>query len=155
MSDYVMELRALVGTRPLILVGASVIVLNDREQILLQHRVDNGLWGLPGGNMEPGETLEEVARRETAQEVGVTCGALQLLQVHSGPELYYRYPHGDEVYNVAAVYLCREFAGEPTPADAREVREVRWFDLGALPADICPPDRVAIEAFVSHYAGRS
>jgi hypothetical protein len=56
MSDYIRELRSLVGTRPLILVGAVVIIQNENQQILLQHRKD-GDWGLPGGLMEPGESL--------------------------------------------------------------------------------------------------
>ncbi|OPA78711.1 hypothetical protein BVG16_12730 [Paenibacillus selenitireducens] len=45
MSEYIRELRSLVGTRPLILTGSVVIIQNDNDQILLQHRKD-GNWGL-------------------------------------------------------------------------------------------------------------
>ncbi|HLA24624.1 MAG TPA: NUDIX domain-containing protein [bacterium] len=65
---YVGDLRLLVGTRPLILVGAAVIVRDKRGAILLQRRVDNNKWSLPGGALEPGETLAEAARREVLEE---------------------------------------------------------------------------------------
>lgn len=54
MSDYVIKLRQLVGTMPVILVGSTVIVLNQTRKVLLQFRADIEMWGLPGGAMEPG-----------------------------------------------------------------------------------------------------
>ena len=41
MSDYILELRKIVGHRPLLQVGASVIVENDHGEVLLQRRADN------------------------------------------------------------------------------------------------------------------
>ncbi|WP_202409876.1 NUDIX domain-containing protein [Halobacillus litoralis] len=67
--DYVKELRKDVGTKPLILPGAVVIIENDQQEILLQHRKDGG-WGLPGGLMELGESLEDTARREEVKVDG-------------------------------------------------------------------------------------
>lgn len=64
MSDYVMQMRKLIGTRPLIVPGSTVLVFNDSGELLLQHRSDTEEWGLPGGAMEPGESLEETAARE-------------------------------------------------------------------------------------------
>jgi 8-oxo-dGTP pyrophosphatase MutT (NUDIX family) len=52
--DYVMGLRKVVGNRPLILTGACVLIINNKNELLLQHRSDGG-WGLPGGLMELGE----------------------------------------------------------------------------------------------------
>ena len=152
MTGYVRELRSLVGSRPLILAGDCVLLADREGRLLLQHRTDNDTWGLPGGSMEPGEALEETARREVLEEVGITCGALHLLNVFSGPALYYRYPHGDEVHNVVAAYVCRDFAGRPA-GDGHEVKDVRWFPLDALPEALCPPDRPVVEAFVRSCAG--
>jgi hypothetical protein len=81
--NYVKELRELVGTRPLILPGAVVIILNKQNEVLLQHRSDSG-WGLPGGLMELGESLEETARREVKEETGLTVGELELMGIFSG-----------------------------------------------------------------------
>ena len=61
---YIMDLRAVVGHRPLIMTCAGVLVLNEYNQLLLQKRADNGLWGYPGGSMELGESFEECAARE-------------------------------------------------------------------------------------------
>lgn len=61
---YIKNLRKLVGTKPLIMVGACVILINNENEILLQLRTDNNCWGLPGGSMEIGESLIEVAKRE-------------------------------------------------------------------------------------------
>jgi len=61
---YITELRKLVGTRPLVMAGACVIVVNDKQEILLQLRQDNGCWGLAGGALEIGETLAETAKRD-------------------------------------------------------------------------------------------
>lgn len=54
---YIEELREIVGSRPLNLAGVAVAVLNDQGQILLQQR-RNGMWGVPGGFVELGESTE-------------------------------------------------------------------------------------------------
>lgn len=71
MSGYIMDLREVVGARPLILAGAGVIIVDNEGRILLQHRSDNGDWGIPGGSMELGESFEEAARREVLEETGL------------------------------------------------------------------------------------
>ena len=64
MSGYILELRKVVGHRPLIQTGASVLVEDSEGRILLQLRHDNHCWGYPGGSMEIDEELEDTARRE-------------------------------------------------------------------------------------------
>ena len=59
MSGYIMELRKLVGHRPLLQVGASVIVEDVQGRILLQQRSDNGCWGYAGGSVELDEVVED------------------------------------------------------------------------------------------------
>ena len=61
---YIMNLRKKIGTEPIIMVGACVLIFNEHKQLLLQLRKDNRCWGLAGGSMELGESLEEVAERE-------------------------------------------------------------------------------------------
>lgn len=136
--DYIKELRTLVGHRPLIWPGAGIIVEDGTGRILLMRRADNGAWGIPGGMMEPGESLEDTARREVREETGLEVRSMRLFDVFSGPELYYRYPNGDEVYNVSAVYISRDWAGDFQP-DPGETRELRFFAPDGLPANISPP----------------
>ena len=57
MGEYIMDLRRLVGHIPLMLCGASVIVENERGEILLEQRTDNGAWGYAGGPAASSERL--------------------------------------------------------------------------------------------------
>ena len=145
MSSYIMDLRKIVGSRPLIACGACVLVINEQKKILLQRRMDNDKWGLPGGTLDLGETLEDTAKREVYEEVGLTCNRIELIGVFSGPDLYYRYPHGDEVYNVTVAYLCDDFSGT-LRVDQCEARDARFFAVEELPTDINPPDRIVMDA---------
>ena len=132
---YLSELRALVGSRPLHSVGASAIVQDETGRVLLQRRGDDGLWGLPGGGLEPGETFEGAARRELNEETGLDT-ELVFWQAVSGPQLYHRYPNGDQVYFVGG--LCRgrldaAALDHAAPDDSGETLELGWFTLSDLP----------------------
>src|SRR3954452_21051435 len=81
---YVQDLRAVVGQRPLILVAAGALLCNAGGELLLQRRTDDGLWGIPGGSMELGESAEETVRREVWEETGLHVGDLRLFGVFSG-----------------------------------------------------------------------
>ncbi|WP_370455116.1 NUDIX hydrolase [Planomicrobium sp. CPCC 101079] len=123
--DYVAELRKKVGHLPLILPGAVVIAFNKQNQVLLQHRKDGG-WGLPGGLMELGESLEETAKREVKEETGLEIAGLKLLGIFSGQEFHYKLPNGDELYSVTAVFQTNQIAGKLVP-DLSESQELRFF----------------------------
>lgn len=130
------DLRKVVGPRPLFNVGVSVVLQDDQGRWLLQRRSDSGLWGLPGGGLEPGETFLEAARRELEEETGLKDVPLTPMMSLSGPELYHRYPHGDEVYLVGqavrAVLGAARFA-EATLGTDGETLELRLFGLDQLP----------------------
>ena len=143
---YIKNLRKLVGSRPLIMVGACVVVLNEDNKILLQLRKDNNCWGLAGGSLEMGEALEQAAKRELLEETGLMANKLELFNVYSGEEFYYKYPHGDEVYNVVTVYICNDYEGVLNK-DESEVKELSFFHFNELPSNISPPDRPIIQEY--------
>lgn len=78
MADYIMDLRKVVGARPLIVPGSVVFVYDHEGRVLLHRRGDNGCWGFPGGVMELGESFEDTARREVFEETGLLVGELTL-----------------------------------------------------------------------------
>ncbi|MBO4876473.1 MAG: NUDIX hydrolase [Ruminococcus sp.] len=134
---YILDLRKEVGSRPLIMAGAGVILVNGKNEILLQKRSDNGCWDYPAGSMELGESFEECARREVLEETGLVCGKLEYFMTLSGKESFYEYPNGDQTYAAGIIYICRDFTGELKPQD-EEVITQGFFPLDALPAENDP-----------------
>ena len=144
MTGYIMDLRALVGHRPLLLVGASVIVQDKAGRILLEKRADNHLWGYAGGSIELDERAEDAAVRELYEETGLTAKSLTLFNVFSGPDMHYVYPNGDEVSCIDLLFTCRDYEGTLT-AQPDEVEELRFFAPEELPKpeEFSPPIRRA------------
>lgn len=150
MNDYMKSMRKKVGHDLIIQCGASVIVVNRRNEILLQLRKDNKCWGYAGGAVEPNEVVEEAAKRELHEETGLIANKLELYGVFSGPDCHYIYPNGDEVSNIDIVYLCKDYSGE-LKCQASEVIDLRFFPLDQLPENLSPPVAKVIRLFAEEY----
>lgn len=143
--DYILQLRKYIGHRPILMVGAAILVVDDKGRLLLMKRSDSGCWGPPGGAVEPGEVVEDAAMRETLEETNLVIEGMTLFGVFSGMELYYKYPNGDEVYNVTIVYLSHKWSGAVQIND--EHVEWKWFNANEIPEDLSPPIKPVIEKF--------
>ncbi|KAB2331260.1 NUDIX hydrolase [Bacillus mesophilum] len=132
---YISELRKQIGSRPIISVGATISVMNQNNEVLFQHRSDTLDWGLPGGSMELGETLEEVALRELAEETGLNANKLKLIGVFSGPRYYYQYPNGDETYNVISLFHAQHVTGRLVMNDGESL-DLKFIGRDQLPNKI-------------------
>ena len=129
---YIEELRKQVGHRRLILCGSSVVIRNEKGELLLQQRVHPaGRWAFPGGLMELGESAEDTARREVREETALELGELRLIGVYSGPDSLCSAPNGDEWYVVNCAYAAASFSGTARVNDAESVT-LGWF----LPEEI-------------------
>lgn len=125
-------MRKKVGRDPIIYAGATILVFNEKGELLLNLRSDTGDWGIPGGGKELGETLEECAVRELKEETDLDTDALELVNVLSGRDYYFTYPNGDEVDCVIALYRVRNYSGRLSINDG-ESTELRFFPLDGLP----------------------
>ena len=151
MSGYIMDMRRLVGHRTLIHCAASIICVNERGELLLGRRTDNHKWGYSGGAVEIDEKVEDCARRELLEEMGITAEELEFFYVNSGPETHYVYPNGDEVSNVEIVYICRNYHGEIRRQE-EEIEEIRYFGVDEIDLeDISPPIRPVFREYFKRY----
>ncbi|MDJ1157752.1 NUDIX hydrolase [Chelatococcus sp. SYSU_G07232] len=118
-------------TRPFL--AASVAVFRD-GRVLLAARANPpmaGRFSLPGGLVEPGETLREAALRELAEEVGIEA---EIIGFADHVEVVERDERGVKFHFVIAAFAARWRAGEPCPS--AETGAVVWADpadIGALP----------------------
>jgi len=129
---YIMDLRKYVGHEPLIGIGATTLVFNDKKELLLNLRSDTNTWGIPGGSMELHETIEETAGRELKEETGISADKLELVAVLSGDEYYFEYPNGDKLFTVIVLFKVLNYSGEIKVSDD-ESKQLKFFKLDALP----------------------
>lgn len=122
-------------------VGVGVVVQGTGQTILLEKRRDCGWWGLPGGKVEPGESLMDAAVREVLEETGLTVEITHLIGVYSDPHgRIVTYPdNGDVVQLVDVVVAARVLSGRIMCS--HESEEVRFFSRTQLPEQIVPPAR--------------
>lgn len=109
------------------------------------------MWGYSGGAVEIDEKIEDCARRELYEEMGITAGELELFYINSGPEAHYVYPNGDEVSNVEVVYICRDYKGEIRP-QPEEIEEIRYFSVDEIRMEeISPPIRAVMQKYTETF----
>ncbi len=130
------NLRKLVGHLP----SAGVIIVDEKNRVLLQLRTDNNIWSIPGGAMVLGETTEEAAKREVFEETNLVVEELSLFNVYSGEEQHWIYPDGNEVYFISIVYVTNRFNGT-MKVDGIEGKELKFFDINNLPQEITPSNK--------------
>ncbi|MBU4465464.1 MAG: NUDIX domain-containing protein [Actinobacteria bacterium] len=126
--DFVLELRRMVGTHPLSLVGVTAVVILG-DEVLLGRRSDNGALTPITGIVDPGEEPADAAVREALEEAGVRIRADRLVWAHQIPRV--TYANGDQSDYLDLVFRCTWIEGDPFPADG-EMTEVGWYRLDAL-----------------------
>ena len=142
---YIQEIRKYVGHSPIMVTAAMCIIYDKEKGILLEKRTDNGMWCVPGGALELGETIEEALRREVREETSLEIFNPKLFDVNAGVHMVY--PNKDEVYYTDVVYEINEYEGELKPDS--ESKELVWTPIDKLPDNIMPTQIEYIEKFVN------
>lgn len=124
--------------------GAAAIIVNEKDEILLQSRADRNKWGLPGGCQELGERFQDTVIREVKEETNLDVNEedLKLLDIVSGPSRRNDYPNGDVVINNTALYLIKNYSGELKFDN--ESKNMKFFSLDNLPENQNDPDLIEI-----------
>lgn len=98
------------------------------DEVLLIERTDNGNWSMPGGALDPGESLPGCAVRETREEAGVEVEITGLSGIYTDPGHRIEYTSDGEVRGeFSVIFHARYVSGEP--ATSSESRRVRWVAL--------------------------
>lgn len=97
--------------------AASTVVANEAGEVLLIRRSDNGLWTIPGGAMEPGETIAETAVRETKEETGIDVEIHRLVGIYSNPRHVVEYSDGEVRQQFSVCFAAHVIGGELMASD--------------------------------------
>ncbi len=130
-SPHVVQLRSKIGSELLLLPSVTVLIRNDRDQILLVRHIGFDRWGTLGGMVEPKEHPRDAAAREAKEETGLDIEITSLLTAVGGPDYEVTYPNGDRVSYVSTVYGA-ELIGGVAAIDVEELTDMRWFDSAEL-----------------------
>ena len=127
-----------------ILPSVCAVALDGRGRLLLHRRADNGFWGLPGGKVDPGESVASALVREVREETGLEVVEATLTGVYSDPAWHViaTYPDGRGIHYVSLCFLCRAVGGDPTVS--AEGLEVGYFDPVNLPEPFLLGHRVRL-----------
>src|SRR5512139_2201437 len=107
------------------LLGVNVAIFKDGK-VLLTRREDFRVWCLPGGSVDPNETVAQAGIREVREETGLEVELVRMVGIYSRPGWH------DGGYHIV-VFAAAQIGGEMQPAP-REVIEMGWFAPDELPA---------------------
>lgn len=132
-SPYVKNIRKKIGSDMLQIATADWHII-DGNNILLQQRSPEKIWGMVGGLIEPGEEVANAAKRELKEETGLTALEYELFGIYSGPYKQHTYPNGDKISPVSIVFITTKVQGKLEADDEGE--DLQWFSIEKLPKNL-------------------
>lgn len=152
-NSHVMFSQKYADANTIVRLHVAVLVRNSNGAILMEKRQDCGLWGIPGGKVEPGESVCQAACREIMEETGLSIKVIRLLGIYSDPiDRILTYP--DNIIHVVDVLLEADLiSGEIKLSNESE--DMRFLELENLPheEEIIPAGRVMIKDIIDNKIG--
>lgn len=108
-----------------IAVAVSAFIQDENGRILMIRRTDNGLYSIPGGQLELGETLAQAAVREVREETGVECKVTEVIGLYSDPKHVIAYDDGEVRQEFSICFRAKYLGG--TIRTSNESSEVFWL----------------------------
>ena len=118
------------GKEGKIRLGCSAAIFDSEGRILLTKRSDNGQWCLPGGAVDPGETVSEAVEREVWEETGLRVRVKRLVGIYSHSDQLIVYPDGNKFQIVALHFETEVIGGELGLSN--ETSDFDYFTLAEL-----------------------
>lgn len=118
------------GRRHTPAVGCDVFVVDERSRVLLVRQAADGLWSLPGGAQDFGETPSQCAARECREETGYRVRVVELIGAFSSLAID-GFPNGESEY-VGLLFYAEVIGGGPEASG--EIAAVGWFDVDECPS---------------------
>ncbi|MCL2410273.1 MAG: NUDIX domain-containing protein [Treponema sp.] len=145
-QSYYGKLRALIGSRLMLVTGGRIIAEDEQGRYLFQKRNDWDVWGFPGGVSEIKESLQECALREFNEETGLTALNWEPIAFASGAETEIStYPNGDQVHCLCLIIHVVKWEGVLNSASSESLN-LEFFYPNEVPGIIRKCDVRAIEA---------
>jgi ADP-ribose pyrophosphatase YjhB (NUDIX family) len=129
-----------------IVCAVSAVVPDSEGRILLIRRTDNNYWSIPGGGVEPGESVRQAAVREVKEETGVDCEIRGLIGVYSDPGHVAAYDDGEVRQEFSICFTGQIIGG--AARTSRESSEVKFINPEEIPDHNIHP---SIGLRIQHY----
>ncbi|EHR50579.1 ADP-ribose pyrophosphatase [Saccharomonospora marina XMU15] len=124
--------------------AVTAVVRNESGEVLMIERTDNGLWALPGGAQDIGESVLDAVRREVEEETGLTVEVTGLSGIYSDPKHVIAYDDGEVRQEFSMCFHAQPLAGEPRASS--ESRQVHWVAPDRLDElDMHPSMRLRVD----------
>jgi ADP-ribose pyrophosphatase YjhB (NUDIX family) len=133
--------------------SVTALIRDSSGAVLLVHKTDNDLWALPGGGVDPGESVTDAVVREIAEETGLTVEVDDLIGVYTNPHHVMAYDNGEVRQQFSLCFRAHLVGGTlTTSSETKAVAFIPFADLGDL--DIHPSMRLRIEHGLTRPAGQ-
>jgi ADP-ribose pyrophosphatase YjhB (NUDIX family) len=127
--------------------GVGVIIVNPQGQILLGKRCGSHapFWSIPGGHLDEGETFEQCAQREIAEETGLLIDAPHFIGISNNLQTW----RAEGKHTVSICMLVQHPGGKAELKEPEKCAEWRWCSPDALPEPHFEASRTAIALWLS------
>src|SRR3954453_85950 len=133
--------------------SVTAVVLNKAGELLLVHKTDNNLWALPGGGVDPGESVTMAVVREVKEETGIDVTVDDLVGVYTNPRHVMAYDDGEVRQQFSLCFRAHPIGGELSTSE--ETKEVAFWPPESLAdLDIHPSMRLRIEHGLTRPVGQ-
>lgn len=136
-TPYFLRMRIIRATQPKFTVSVAAVITNEKREVLLLDHVLRPFssWGLPGGFIEVGEQPENAIRRELFEETGLELLESEMIRLHTSRR------------HIEILFRARSEG--VAIVKSREIKDVGWFAVGAMPEQMSAAQKRLIEEVLS------